>query len=127
MRLSPEAGALTEVCIGIGPGRLHPPAGRALREKAKVDEILDLDFANIRAHPAEHSGIIVLRLKRQDKATVLGYVMRLAAALANRARWRAVACASAASKLNPVPRRSANPREALSFTGSRLFAGEKLD
>ena len=46
---------------------------------------LDLDFANIRAYPpGEHSGIIVLRLKRQDKSTVLRYVRRLATALANR-------------------------------------------
>ena len=37
---------------------------------------LDLDFAN--------SGIIVLRLKHQDKTTVLSYVRRLATALANR-------------------------------------------
>ncbi len=46
---------------------------------------LDLDFANIRAYPpGEHSGIIILRLKRQDKATVLSYTRRLATALANR-------------------------------------------
>ena len=46
---------------------------------------LDLDFANIRAYPpGAHSGIIVLRLKRQDKTTVLSYVRRLATALATR-------------------------------------------
>ena len=46
---------------------------------------LDLDFANIRAYPpGEHTGIIVLRVKRQDRATVLGYVRRLATALARR-------------------------------------------
>lgn len=46
---------------------------------------LDLDFANIRAYPpGEHSGIIVLRLLRQDKATVLKYMKRLTAALENR-------------------------------------------
>jgi predicted nuclease of predicted toxin-antitoxin system len=33
---------------------------------------LDLDFANIRAYlPGEHSGIIVLRVKSQDKTAVL--------------------------------------------------------
>jgi hypothetical protein len=32
----------------------------------------------------EHSGIIVLRLKRQDKQTVLSYIRRLATALAKR-------------------------------------------
>lgn len=43
---------------------------------------LDLDFANIRAYPpGEHAGIIVPRLKRQDKITVLAYIRRLATAL----------------------------------------------
>jgi predicted nuclease of predicted toxin-antitoxin system len=46
---------------------------------------LDLDFANIRAYPpGEHSGIIVLRVKRQDKLAVLAYVRRLATALSRR-------------------------------------------
>ena len=46
---------------------------------------LDLDFANIRAYPpGEHTGIVVLRVKRQDKPTVLAYVRRLAAALTRR-------------------------------------------
>jgi hypothetical protein len=45
----------------------------------------DLDFANIRAYPpGSHCGIIVLRLKGQDKPTVLRYVRRLATALSNR-------------------------------------------
>jgi predicted nuclease of predicted toxin-antitoxin system len=55
------------------------------RSEDRVLVTLDLDFANIRAYPpGEHSGIIVLRVKRQDKATVLTYVRRLATALANR-------------------------------------------
>ncbi len=46
---------------------------------------MDLDFANIRAYPpGEHCGIIVLRVKRQDKPNVLTYVRRLAAALPRR-------------------------------------------
>lgn len=46
---------------------------------------LDLDFANIRAYPpGEHTGIIVLRVKRQDRATVLAYLRRLATALMRR-------------------------------------------
>jgi hypothetical protein len=46
---------------------------------------LDLDFANIQAYPpGTHAGFIVFRLKRQDKATVLAYVRRLAAALSLR-------------------------------------------
>jgi hypothetical protein len=46
---------------------------------------LDLDFANIRAYPpGEHAGIIVLRVKRQDKPGVLAHVRRLAIALTRR-------------------------------------------
>ena len=38
---------------------------------------LDLGFADIRAYPPEQSpGLIVLRLRRQDKLTVLGVVVR---------------------------------------------------
>ena len=59
-------------------------AARSRSEK-RILVTLDLDFANIRAHrPGHHSGIIVLRLKRQDKETVLKYFQRLATALANR-------------------------------------------
>ena len=55
------------------------------RSEERILITLDLDFANIRAYPpSAHSGIIVLRLKRQDKTTVLSYVRRLATALANR-------------------------------------------
>ena len=46
---------------------------------------LDLDFANIRAYPPGlHSGIIVLRLRAQDKATVVTYIRRVAAVLEQR-------------------------------------------
>lgn len=46
---------------------------------------LDLDFANIRAYPPnEHAGIVVLRVKHQDKMTVLIHVRRLMLALARR-------------------------------------------
>ena len=55
------------------------------RSEDRILVTLDLDFANIRAYPpGECSGIIVPRLKRQDKATVLSYVRRLVAALASR-------------------------------------------
>jgi predicted nuclease of predicted toxin-antitoxin system len=57
----------------------------ASRSEGRILVTLDLDFANIRAYPpGEHTGIIVLRVKRQDRATVLGYVRRLATALARR-------------------------------------------
>jgi len=55
------------------------------RTERRVLVTLDLDFANIWANPpGEHSGIIVLRVKHQDKPTVLAYIRRLAAALRNR-------------------------------------------
>jgi predicted nuclease of predicted toxin-antitoxin system len=39
---------------------------------------LDLDFADIRAYPpAQYPGLIVLRLKQQDKPHVLGILSRL--------------------------------------------------
>jgi len=39
---------------------------------------LDLDFANIQAYPpSTHAGIIVLRLKKQDKHAVLDLVARI--------------------------------------------------
>jgi len=42
------------------------------RAEGRVLITLDLDFANIRAYPpAEYAGIVVLRLKRQDKHAVL--------------------------------------------------------
>jgi predicted nuclease of predicted toxin-antitoxin system len=39
---------------------------------------LDMDFADIRAYPpAQHAGIVVLRLKRAGKANVLSRLSRL--------------------------------------------------
>ena len=57
----------------------------ASRSEDRILVTLDLDFANIRAYPpGEHSGIIVLRVKHQDKLTVLVHLRRLTAALARR-------------------------------------------
>jgi predicted nuclease of predicted toxin-antitoxin system len=56
-----------------------------VRSEGRVLLTLDLDFANIRAYPPDqYPGIIVLRLKRQDKASVVAYVRRIAAALEER-------------------------------------------
>lgn len=42
------------------------------RSEGRILVTLDLDFANIRAYPpGEHAGIGVLRVKHQDKPTVL--------------------------------------------------------
>jgi predicted nuclease of predicted toxin-antitoxin system len=55
---------------------------RSVRAQGRVLITLDLDFANIQAYPpSTHPGIIVLRLKRQDKHAVLGLVLRIVSAL----------------------------------------------
>ena len=55
------------------------------RSEGRILVTLDLDFANIRAHPpGEHAGIVVFRVKHQEKPTVLVHVRRLAMALARR-------------------------------------------
>ncbi len=57
----------------------------ASRSEDRILVTLDLDFANIRAYPpGEHAGIVVLRVKRQDKLTVLVHLRRLTTALARR-------------------------------------------
>jgi predicted nuclease of predicted toxin-antitoxin system len=51
-------------------------AGAAKREN-RVLITLDLDFSNIRAYPPEaYSGIVVLRVRNQDKRTVLAALQR---------------------------------------------------
>lgn len=56
-----------------------------VRAENRILVTLDLDFSNIRAYPPdEYAGIIVLRLKTQDKPTVLSYIRRLMTALKNR-------------------------------------------
>jgi predicted nuclease of predicted toxin-antitoxin system len=58
---------------------------RSVRAEGRVLITLDLDFANIQAYPpSTHPGIIVLRLKRQDKHAVLGLVLRIISALKTR-------------------------------------------
>lgn len=55
------------------------------REEGRILVTLDFDFANIGSYPPhEHPGIIVLRRKRQDKATVAAYMRRVVAAVARR-------------------------------------------
>lgn len=46
-----------------------------VRAESRIFVTLDLDFSNIGAYPPdEYAGIIVLRLKAQDKPTVLSYI-----------------------------------------------------
>ncbi len=50
----------------------------ACLQEGRVFVTLDLDFADIRHYPPkEHAGLIVLRLGRQDKATVTDVFERL--------------------------------------------------
>ena len=45
---------------------------KVCREEKRVLMSLDLDFSNVRAYPpGEYDGLIVLRLRRQDKPYVL--------------------------------------------------------
>jgi predicted nuclease of predicted toxin-antitoxin system len=56
-----------------------------VQTEGRVLVTLDLDFANIQAYPPEQfAGIIVLRLKAQDKPTVLALVRRAIAVLQQR-------------------------------------------
>lgn len=53
-----------------------------IQHESRVLITLDLDFANIRAYPpARYAGIVVLRPKTQDKASVIAYVRKLIAVL----------------------------------------------
>ncbi len=55
------------------------------RVEGRILVTLDLDFADIRSYaPREHPGIIVLRLKHQDKVTVTSYMRRISTAVARR-------------------------------------------
>ncbi len=56
-----------------------------VREEGRTLITLDRDFADIRAYPPGlNNGIIVLRLKTQDKETVLAYTKRVIRMLAIR-------------------------------------------
>jgi len=53
------------------------------KDEDRVLVTLDLDFADIRLYrPADHAGIIVLRLPRQDKQNALAIINRLIPVLA---------------------------------------------
>lgn len=65
-------------------GEMDIGIARICQQEERIIVTLDLDFSDIRAYPPrDYSGIIVLRLKRQDKLTVTAVVQRLIKALAN--------------------------------------------
>jgi predicted nuclease of predicted toxin-antitoxin system len=56
-----------------------------IRAEGRILITLDLDFSNIRAYPPQdYPGLIVLRLKCQDRETVVTVVRRLVLALNRR-------------------------------------------
>lgn len=55
------------------------------RSESRVLVSLDLDFANLQAHPLQtHSGIVVFRCKSQDKLTLLSLLKRILPVLRRR-------------------------------------------
>ncbi|MBL8291485.1 MAG: DUF5615 family PIN-like protein [Bryobacterales bacterium] len=60
-----------------------------VRTEQRILVTADLDFANIRAYPPEdHPGLIVLRLKQQDKVNAIAVLKRVALALGHRSPER---------------------------------------
>lgn len=56
-----------------------------IQKEGRILVTLDLDFSNIQAYPPnQYIGIIVLRPKTQDKATVVAYIRRLITLLRER-------------------------------------------
>jgi predicted nuclease of predicted toxin-antitoxin system len=69
--------AATVLQQGIG-GTRDATLWAICQEEGRVLMTLDLDFADIRVYPPEEaSGIIVLRLRQQDKPSVVAVLKRL--------------------------------------------------
>ena len=65
-------------------GALDPAIAAVCRAERRALVTLDAGFANIRTYPPDdYAGLIVLRLKSQDKITVLALVEKLAIVLAD--------------------------------------------
>jgi predicted nuclease of predicted toxin-antitoxin system len=69
----------TEHLTGSG----DPNIATVCRTEARALITLDMDFADIRPYPpAQYAGLVVLRLRRQDKPHVLETIRRLLPAMA---------------------------------------------
>ena len=73
----------------VADERLQGADDAVIASRARVEDrvlvTLDLDFGNVRAYPPlQHSGIIVLRPRMQDKRAVLALMQRIVLALTNR-------------------------------------------
>ena len=65
-------------------GESDPAVFEVCQREGRVLMTLDLDFANIQAYPpATSTGIVVLRLVRQDKRSILDLMERLIEAIEN--------------------------------------------
>lgn len=63
-------------------GAADPSIARVCQDEERILITLDLDFAHIRNYPPQdYPGIIVLRLSRQDRDTVLAIMPRILALL----------------------------------------------
>ncbi|MGH8567941.1 MAG: DUF5615 family PIN-like protein [Gammaproteobacteria bacterium] len=69
--------ATTVVDQGLG-GNADPGIASVCRNEHRAPVTLDLDFADIRMYPPnQYSGLIVLRLRKQDQPHVVRTVTRL--------------------------------------------------
>jgi len=59
-------------------GAADPSIAKVCQEEQRILLTLDLDFAHIKNYPPnDYHGIIVLRLARQDRGTVLAIIPRI--------------------------------------------------
>ena len=59
-------------------GAADPSISKVCQDEERILITLDLDFANIKNYPPQdYPGIIVLRLARQDRDTVLAIIPRI--------------------------------------------------
>ena len=69
--------AISAVDQGLG-GAVDPDISQVCKREGRALLTLDVDFADIRAYPPEdYPGVVVLRLARQDKHTILNAVSRI--------------------------------------------------
>lgn len=70
-----DASTILEQSMG---GELDPEVASVCRREQRILVTLDLGFADIRTYPPEeYHGLIVLRLRQQDKAHVVGVIEQL--------------------------------------------------
>ncbi len=70
-----DAATILEQRLG---GSVDSEVASICQQESRVLVTLDLDFSDIRAYPpGDFPGLVVLRLRRQDKLYVLGVLRRL--------------------------------------------------